>query len=149
MSKAITPSFEGFYKRIKEILDTARSRVYQTVNFEMVQAYWNIGKTIVEEEQGGGDRAEYGKYLIENLSSRLSAEYGKGFDKTNVWNMIRFFRMFPKLDALRQELSWTHYRHLMRVENDSAREFYLDEAVKGNWSTRQLERQINSLCRKE
>lgn len=145
MSKAISPSFEDFYKRIKEILERARSRVYQTVNFEMVQAYWNIGKTIVEEEQGGEERSEYGKYLVENLSSKLSAEYGKGFDMTNVWNMIRFYRMFPKLDALRRELSWTHYRHLMRVENASAREFYMNEAKNGNWSTRQLERQINSL----
>jgi predicted nuclease of restriction endonuclease-like (RecB) superfamily len=145
MSNTITASFENFYQKIKEILDTARSRVYQAANYEMVQAYWNIGCTIVQEEQLGEDRAEYGKYLVENLSKRLSSEYGKGFDKTNVWNMIRFYRIFPTLDAVRQELSWTHYRHLMRVEKANAREFYLNEAIKGNWSTRQLERQINSL----
>ena len=145
MSKAITPSFEGFYKRIKEILDTARSRVYQTVNFEMVQAYWNIGKEIIEEEQKGKSRAEYGTSLLKGLSERLFKEYGKGFDESNLRNIRKFYIVFQKRDALRPELSWTHYRHLMRVENDSAREFYLDEAVKGNWSTRQLERQINSL----
>ncbi|MDF1572863.1 MAG: PDDEXK nuclease domain-containing protein [Bacteroidales bacterium] len=145
MSKAITPSFEGFYKRIKEILDTARSRVYQTVNFEMVQAYWNIGKEIIEEEQKGKSRAEYGTSLLKGLSERLNKEYGKGFDESNLRNIRKFYIVFQKRDALRPELSWTHYRHLMRVENDSAREFYLDEAVKGNWSTRQLERQINSL----
>lgn len=144
MSKAITSSFEDFYKKIKEILDTARARVYQAANYEMVRAYWSIGSTIVQEEQLGKDRAEYGKFLVENLSQRLSSEYGKGFDKTNVWNMIRFYRTFPTLDAVRQELSWTHYRHLMRVEKVNAREFYLNEAIKGNWSTRQLERQINS-----
>lgn len=144
MSKTITPSFENFYQKIKEILDTARTRVYQAANFEMVQAYWNIGYTIVQEEQLEKDRAEYGKFLVENLSKRLSFEYGKGFDKTNVWNIIRFYRTFPTLDAVRQELSWTHYRHLMRVAKANAREFYLNEAIKGNWSTRQLERQINS-----
>lgn len=144
MSKAITSSFEDFYKKIKKILDTARARVYQAANYEMVRAYWSIGSTIVQEEQLGKDRAEYGKFLVENLSQRLSSEYGKGFDKTNVWNMIRFYRTFPTLDAVRQELSWTHYRHLMRVEKVNAREFYLNEAIKGNWSTRQLERQINS-----
>ncbi len=108
-------------------------------------AYWNIGRTIVEEEQKGDNRAEYGTYLVKNISVSLAKEYGKDFDKTNLWNMIRFYRSFPILDALRQELSWTHYRILMRVEEDPAREFYLQECVEGNWSTRQLERQINSL----
>jgi len=144
MGEVYKSSFEDFYIRGKGILDEARARVYHAVNFEMVRAYWNIGTTIVEEDQRGESRSEYGECLVENLSARLSSEYGRGYDRTNVWNMIRFYRMFPKLDALRQELSWTHYRHLMRVENDNARVFYMDEAVRGNRSTRQLDRQIRS-----
>ena len=81
MRKTITPSFEDFYKRIKEILDTARSRVYQTVNVEMVKAYWNIGREIIEEEQKGEDRAKYGTFLVQRLSEDLTAKYGKGFDQ--------------------------------------------------------------------
>ena len=107
--------------------------------------YWNIGKEIIVEEQKGKFRAEYGASLLKGLSERLTKEYGKGFDESNLRNIRKFYIVFQKRDALRPELSWTHYRHLMRVEKDSARKFYLDEAVKGNWSTRQLERQINSL----
>jgi predicted nuclease of restriction endonuclease-like (RecB) superfamily len=145
MSKELTQNIDILYQRIQDVLNQARERVYYTANFEMVQAYWNIGKLIVEEEQNGKERAEYGKKLIEEISKRLTKEYGKGFDKSNVWNMRQFYIVFPILDALRRELSWTHYRHLMRVEKENAREFYKDEAIKGNWSTRQLERQINSL----
>ncbi len=145
MDKKVVPSLERLYNDVRSIIETARANAYRAVNFTMVQAYWNIGHTIVEEEQKGGNRAEYGTYLVENISATLAKEYGKGFDKTNLWNMIRFYRSFPILDSLRQELSWTHYRILMRVEEDPAREFYLHECVEGNWSTRQLERQINSL----
>ena len=145
MRKAVTPSFEDFYKRIKEILETTRTRIYQTVNFEMVQAYWNIGRIVVEEEQKGKERAEYGSYLIETLSERLTKEYGKGFTKSNLKYMRQFYQTFEKSHALRGELSWTHYRLLLKVENKSALEFYIEETIRGNWSTRQLERQINSL----
>lgn len=89
------------------------SRVYQAVNFEMVACYWEIGRLIVEEEQRGEARAEYGKRLIQELSKRLSAEFGKGFDKSNLWNMRAFYMAYPKVDALRRELSWTHYRLLL------------------------------------
>ncbi len=99
---------------------------------------------IVEEEQKGSGRSEYGQYLVASLSAKLTAEYGKGFHKTNLWNMIRFYRTFPIVDAVRQQLSWTHYRILMRIKRDDAREFYLQESAVGNWSTRQLERQVNS-----
>jgi predicted nuclease of restriction endonuclease-like (RecB) superfamily len=145
MAQSLSPSFESFYNRIKEILKIARNRVYRAANSEMVIAYWNIGRTIVEEEQKGITRADYGKLLIESISNRLTSEFGKGFDKTNIWNMVRFYKTFPILDAVRRELSWTHYRLLMRVENDDAREFYMQETIEGNWSTRQLDRQINSL----
>lgn len=145
MDKKIVSSLERLYNDVRSIIETARANAYRAVNFTMVQAYWNIGRTIVEEEQKGGNRADYGTYLVENISVTLSKEFGRGFDKTNLWNMIRFYRSFPILDALRQELSWTHYRILLRVEKAPAREFYLQECVDGNWSTRQLERQINSL----
>lgn len=132
-----------FYEGIKEILDSARNKVYQTANFAMVEAYWQIGKSIIEE-QGGEDRAEYGTGLIKELSAQMTKDFGKGFTVANLKNMRQFYQTFPNGYALRSELSWTHYRLLMRVENDTARQFYLDEAVKSQWSTRQLERQINS-----
>ncbi len=132
-----------FYEGIKDILASARNKVYQTANFAMVEAYWQIGKSIIEE-QGGEDRAEYGAGLIKELSAQMTKDFGKGFTVANLKNMRQFYQTFPNGYALRSELSWTHYRLLMRVENDTARQFYLDEAVKSQWSTRQLERQINS-----
>lgn len=145
MKKSLSSSFEGFYDKIKEILESARNRSYRAVNFEMVQAYWEIGRTIVEEEQDGEERADYGSRLLLSLSDRLTKDYGKGFDESNLRNMRLFYMRYQKRDALRPELSWTHYRILMRIEEEPAREFYLQECVEGNWSTRQLERQINSL----
>lgn len=144
MKKTFSPSFESFYKRIIEILEEARDKVYRTANTEMVQAYWSIGQMIVEEEQKGSDRAEYGQSLLVILSTRLTSDYGKGFDESNLRNMRKFYLVYRKRDALRPELAWTHYRILMRIEKDDARKFYLKESVAGNWSTRQLERQVNS-----
>ena len=109
----------------------------------MVEAYWNIGKSIVEQ-QDGYEKAEYGSRLIAELSKQMIVDFGKGFTLTNLKYMRQFYLTFPNSHALRDELSWTHYRLLMRVENENAREFYTEEAIKSNWSTRQLERQINS-----
>ena len=109
----------------------------------MVEAYWNIGKSIIEE-QGGNERAEYGTGLLKELSKQMTQDFGKGFTVANLKNMRQFYLTFPNGYALRSELSWTHYRLLICVENDKAREFYMQEAVKSQWSTRQLERQINS-----
>ena len=134
---------QKFYDEIKNILITARNKVYQTANFAMVEAYWNIGKSIIEE-QGGNEKAEYGTGLLKELSKQMTQDFGKGFTVANLKNMRQFYLTFPNGYALRSELSWTHYRLLMRVENDKAREFYMQEAVKSQWSTRQLERQINS-----
>ena len=133
----------SFYNEIKEILISARNKVYQTANFAMVEAYWNIGKSIIEE-QGGNEKAEYGTGLLKELSKQMTQDFGKGFTVANLKNMRQFYLTFPNGYALRSELSWTHYRLLMRVENENAREFYMQEAVKSQWSTRQLERQINS-----
>lgn len=134
---------QKFYEEIKNILVTARNKVYQTANFTMVEAYWNIGKSIIEE-QGGNEKAEYGTGLLKELSKQMTQDFGKGFTVSNLKNMRQFYLTFPNGYALRSELSWTHYRLLMRVENENAREFYMQEAVKSQWSTRQLERQINS-----
>ncbi len=134
---------KDFYNEIRNILTTSRNKVYQAANFAMVEAYWNIGKSIVEE-QGGNEKAEYGVGLLKELSKQMTQDFGKGFTVANLKNMRQFYLTFPNGYALRSELSWTHYRLLMRVENENAREFYMQEAVKSQWSTRQLERQINS-----
>lgn len=113
----------------------------------MVEAYWKIGKSIIEE-QGGNEKAEYGAGLLKELSKQMTQDFGKGFTVTNLKYMRQFYLMFPNGHALRDELRWTHYRLLIKVENDNAREFYMQEAVKSQWSTRQLERQINSFFMK-
>ena len=134
---------QNFYNEIRNILLTARNKVYHTANFAMVEAYWNIGKSIIEE-QGGNEKAEYGSGLLKELSKQMTHDFGKGFTVANLKYMRKFYLTFPNGHALRDELSWTHYRLLMKVENDNAREFYMQEAVKSGWSTRQLERQINT-----
>ncbi len=139
-----TKGVDSVYGRIREILETARSSAYRAVNFEMVQAYWNIGRVIIEGEQKGKARSDYGTYLLDELSKRLTAEFGKGFDRTNISKMRVFYLAYPIVDALRPQLTWTHYRLLLRVEKESVRDFYVEECIAGKWSTRQLERQINS-----
>jgi predicted nuclease of restriction endonuclease-like (RecB) superfamily len=115
------------------------------VNTVMVDAYWEVGRVIVEDEQAGKQRAGYGKRVLEGLAERLQAEFGKGYDPSNLRNMRAFFVIYPIRDALRRELSWTHYRLLLRVDDPVARAFYEAEAVNARWATRELERQINSL----
>lgn len=111
----------------------------------MVQSYWEIGRLIVEEEQQGASRAAYGKQQLQILSEALTARFGKGFDVRNLRNMRQFYLTFPIRNAVRTELSWTHYRHLLRIENEHARQWYLNEAVNQNWSARALDRQISVL----
>src|SRR4030042_2072717 len=139
-----TATINKTYKAIKEILEEARSTAFRAVNFAMVQAYWNVGRVIVEDEQKGKVKAGYGRQLINELAERLTADFGKGFDPSNLWHMRSFFLAFPILDAVRRELTWTHYRLLLKVERSDVRQFYIDECIAGNWATRQLERQINS-----
>jgi hypothetical protein len=133
------------YKAVAEILATARGTAYRAVNSAMVRAYWNIGRVVVEEEQRGKKRAGYGEYLVTELSRRLTEEFGKGFTEANLRYMRLFYKTFPIRHALRDELTWTHYRLLLKVEGEQARKFYEVEAVNSNWSTRELDRQINSL----
>ena len=138
-------TIDRIYNDIKTVLENARSNAYRAVNFEMVSAYWQIGKVIVEEEQEGEKRAEYGKSLINCLAQKLTQDYGKGFTERNLWYIRDFYLKFRKVNALRSELTWTHYRLLLRIEKEEARQFYMIESVNSNWSTRELERQINSL----
>lgn len=177
-----------FYESIAEVLRTARSNAYRAVNFVMVESYWRIGRMIVEEEQQGKVRAEYGSHLLKGLSARLTSEFGKGFNEANLRYIRQFYLTYPIrhavrdelvtgvvshaqkartiresarhesanassasdqaegiVHALRAQLTWTHYRLLIRVEKPEARAWYMNEAADQNWSTRALERQINSL----
>lgn len=139
---------KSFITDIKSIFEAARRNAYSAINSAMVEAYWQIGKRIFKEEQQGQDRADYGEFLIQGLSKQLAKEFGKGFSIANLKNFRQFYMIFPDWDksyALRSQLSWTHYRSIMRVENPKAREYYLSEASNENWSTRVLERNINSL----
>ena len=192
---APAPDNTALFGRVVDILEEARSHVARTVNSAMVAAYWLIGREIVEEEQKGQKRAEYGKAVVEDLSRRLTRRYGKGYSALSLWNMRKFYQIYsgraatilspPGKEFRRQEilspvgkeldnsgrfkppngelkskqyptgtesatgfhpdLSWSHYRALMRVENEEARQFYEQEAVRNHWNKRQLERQINTL----
>ena len=141
----IKNAVESVYRRVAETLEQARDSACRAVNSAMTQAYWQIGKIIVEEEQQGKARSEYGAALLPALAKRLSAAFGKGYTETNLKYMRMFYQAFPIRHALRDELSWTHYRLLLKVEKEEARQFYLAESVNARWSTRELERQINSL----
>ena len=138
-------TIDSLYSKISTILEKARSTAYRAINNTVVLAYWNVGRQIVENEQAGEKRAEYGKAIIKELSIRLINKFGRGFDERNLWYMKQFYINFPNVNALRSELSWTHYRLILRVENEDARNFYVVEAVKNDWSTRELDRQLNSL----
>lgn len=166
---------EPLYRQIRAVIESARAGAYRAVNTAMVHAYWHVGRLIVEHEQGGRRRAAYGEAVLEDLSQRLTAEFGRGFDVRNLRYMRQFHLAYPirnalrsestarakrnalradsamrraaseVFPALREELSWTHYRLLLGVEDESAREWYMHEAAGQHWSTRQLERQISVL----
>lgn len=131
--------------QITEIIQQARSHVRQSVNQAMVASYWEIGRLIVEHEQQGQARAAYGTRQLAVLAERLTAQFGKGFDTTNLRNMRRFHLAFPIRETVSLELGWSHYNALARVENPAARDWYLREAITQNWSVRALERQIGVL----
>ena len=136
----------NIYQEIKELLYSAKNRVYQTINTTMTQTYFQIGKRIVEEEQGGEIRAEYGKSLLKLLSVQLINEFGKGFSVDNLENMRRFYLAFQKSETVSRkfELSWSHYIFLTRIENINERNFYEIESIENSWSLRELKRQFDS-----
>lgn len=130
---------------LAELIRQARQQAVRAVDVIQVQTCWEVGRHIVEFEQGGQARAAYGKKLLPTLANGLTAEFGRGFDASNLRYMRLFYQAFPIRDALRHELSWTHYRSLLKVDSDSARQWYMNEAATQNWSTRALERQIGTL----
>ena len=137
--------YDDLYTEIKETLLASRQQAYAAINFAMVKSYWEIGRIIVEHEQSGSLRAEYGKHTLQELSNRLIKEFGRGFTVRTLQQMKKFYALFPNTNTLCSQLSWSHYRLLMTVENEKAREWYMNEAVAGAWSCRQLGRQISTL----
>ena len=135
---------ENAYLSIRSYVIDAQKHVYSAVNAAMVTAYWNIGKAVYEV-CGENDRAAYGKQVLKYISERLTAEFGKGFSVQGLRNMRQFYLAFPDRSKVREELSWSHYRVLMRVGDEDARMFYAEESVKAGWSVRQLQRQINTM----
>ncbi|HMP75564.1 MAG TPA: PDDEXK nuclease domain-containing protein [Kiritimatiellia bacterium] len=131
--------------QLRDVIQQGRQEALRAVDVVQVRTCWTVGRHIVEFEQGGAARAEYGMRLLATLAEKLTAEFGKGFDASNLRYMRLFYQAFPNCDALRHELSWTHYRTLLRVENAKAREWYMTEAATQNWGTRALERQIGTL----
>jgi predicted nuclease of restriction endonuclease-like (RecB) superfamily len=131
--------------QLRRLIVEARAQAVRAVDVIQVKTCWEVGRHIVEFEQGGEKRASYGKALLTTLAGQLTGEFGTGFDERNLRHMRAFFRTFPNWNAVRSELSWTHYRLLTRVEKETARLWYMDEAVGQNWSSRALERQIGTL----
>lgn len=138
----------NYINEIKKILKNARQKAYTAVNSAMVEAYWKIGRRIVEEEQSGRERAEYGKEIIKNLSKELTEEFGKGFGERNIRNIRQFYILFSdyeKWKSLISKLTWTHIQKVLRVSDEKARIFYLTEAAENMWSVRALDRNISTL----
>lgn len=157
MSEIITYD-KDFYSRISEVLKSARNKIVQAVNTTMVETYFEIGRLIVEEEQSGKERAEYGKKILKDLSVKLTKEFGKGFSEDNLSNMRKFYFTYQpqisetlsrkseiiEFQPLNFKLSWSHYLKLMRIEDEHERKFYEIECTKNNWSLRELQRQYDS-----
>lgn len=133
------------FHEICDVVRNARQKVFRMANSALLESYWEIGRIIHEDELNGEERATYGGRTLRELSQRLTLEFGKGFDESNLRNMRSFYKTFPIRDALSHELSWTHYRQLIRIESDKKRTYYLDESVKSGWNSRELSRQMKSL----
>ena len=131
-------------KDARIIIETAKTNAIHSVDFCRVQMYWNLGRRIFEEEQGGKERAEYGKYIIKNLSLELVKEYGSGFSERQLKFCRQFYRVYPIGNALRSQLNWSQYRMLIQIPDSDKREYYEFESVNNAWNGRELERQINS-----
>lgn len=135
---------KSIVSQIREIISNAQVNAVRAVDNQRMLMYWQIGKVIFEEEQHGEERAEYGKFLIKSISNEFQPVFGTGFTVRQLEMNRQFYRLFPNTNALRSQFSWTHYRTLIRIDNQDKRDFYIAEAEKNNWTARQLERQINS-----
>lgn len=141
--KSVT-AVDGLYRSVRKVIEEGRKVVSIAANAVLVRQNWSMGKLIVEDEQKGRRKAEYGKKTLEALSARLMLEYGNGYTLTNLKYMRQFYLAFPIGHALRDELGWTHYRILMREDDPIAREWYMNECVAGGWSSRDLDRQVST-----
>ena len=138
----------NYINEIKTILKNARQKAYTAVNSAMVEAYWEIGRRIVEEEQNGKERAEYGKEILQNLSKELTEEFGKGYSYRTLREIRQFYLMFSDFEKWRTvsaKLTWSHFQKVLRVSDEKARIFYLTEAAENMWSVRTLDRNISTL----
>lgn len=145
MTENIPALYQDIYTEINQVLMSSRAQAYSAVNFALLQAYWQTGRIIVEHEQQGNFRADYGSAILNGLAERLQQTFGSGFSVRNLQQMKKFYILFPNAKALRAQLTWTHYRALLRVDDEAARNWYLEESIKAGWSGRQLERQISTL----
>ncbi|MBU0535494.1 MAG: DUF1016 family protein [Nanoarchaeota archaeon] len=137
-------SYHSLINGIGRLLENGRRQAYVAVNSILVKTYWEIGKSIIEYEQKGEEKAEYGSKLLARLSKDLKSRYGKGFGKSNIYLMRQFFLKYRKFQTLSGKLSWSHYSELLSIEDNTARRFYESQCLKDNWSVRELQRQINS-----
>lgn len=135
---------DNLYNDIKSLVEESRNRVYKTVNTEMINLYWNIGKMIVDM-QGGNEKAKYKDYITQELSVRLTNNFGKGFSKRNLERMRKFYLYYPIATTLLSQLSWSHYLELIKIDNDNKRNFYMHECINSNWDVRELQRQRTTL----
>ncbi len=138
-------SNQKLYSNIQLIIEASKDTISRSINITMVKVYWEIGRLIFEEEQKGKKRADYGQYIINSVSKKLSKKYGKGFSSTNLKQMRQFYICFPIGQTLSDQLSWSHYLVLTKIDDKKVRLFYLKECVNAKWSVRELERQAASL----
>ena len=142
--ETLAPTMNDIVAEIKTVLDSARSNVARQVNSELLNTYWNIGRIISEHEQTVPERADYGKQTLKELARVLTAEFGKGFSRANLYNMRLFYMTYEKVQTVSGQLSWSHYCELLSISDSDKRSFYEKEAVNSNWSVRELKRQIDS-----
>ena len=133
---------DDVFNSIKTLMDKARNEVAREVNNILVHTYWEIGRIIVEDEQGHEQRAEYGKEIPKDLSKRLTKEYGRGFSVSNLQFMRRFFQEYEIQQTVSVKLTWSHYCELLSISGEKKRSFYEKESINANWSRRELKRQI-------
>ena len=136
---------DTLYQDIRQIIETSRSNAVRSVDFCRVQMYWQLGRRIFEEEQQGKERADYGKYLLQNLAKRLEPEFGSGFSYRQLKFCRQFYRTYPNRNTLRSQLNWSQYRRLIQIDDPNKREYYELESANNAWTARETGRQIDSM----
>ncbi|MBA3046489.1 MAG: DUF1016 domain-containing protein, partial [Euryarchaeota archaeon] len=136
--------YSSLIDSIGMLLEQGRKQAYRAIDSILVKTYWEIGKQVVEYEQGGREKAEYGSALLDTLSKDLKRRYGKGFSRSNLYLMRQFYLKYPIIQTASGKLSWSHYSELLSIDDDMARQFYEKQSIKEKWSVRELKRQINT-----